>query len=84
MYINCFECQNQFLYTTCSPHVPSLNFQALNNMLSYCGLVDDKIRASDKDLPVLGCVFLAFLKAMGFQRWTRNGNIEESQNTTMS
>jgi hypothetical protein len=26
----------------------------MNNLLSYCGLVDAKIRASDKDLPVLG------------------------------
>ena len=25
----------------------------MNNLLSYCGLVDAKIRASDKDLPVL-------------------------------
>ena len=25
----------------------------MNNMWSYCGLVDAKIRASDKDLPVL-------------------------------
>ena len=24
----------------------------MNNRLSYCGLVDAKIRASDKDLPV--------------------------------
>ena len=24
----------------------------MNNMSSYCGLVDEKIRASDKDLPV--------------------------------
>ena len=24
----------------------------MNNVLSYCGLVDAKIRASDKDLPV--------------------------------
>ena len=24
----------------------------MNNFLSYCGLVDAKIRASDKDLPV--------------------------------
>ena len=24
----------------------------MNNQLSYCGLVDAKIRASDKDLPV--------------------------------
>ena len=25
----------------------------MNNLLLYCGLVDAKIRASDKDLPVL-------------------------------
>ena len=27
---------------------------SMNNLLSYCGLVDAKIRASDKDLPVGG------------------------------
>ena len=32
-----------FMYLTCN---------AMNNLLSYCGLVDSKIRASDKDLPV--------------------------------
>ena len=26
----------------------------MDNLLSYCGLVDPKISASDKDLPVLG------------------------------
>ena len=25
----------------------------MNNLSSYCGLVDAKIRASDKDLPVM-------------------------------
>ena len=25
---------------------------SMNNLLSYCGLIDAKIRASDKDLPV--------------------------------
>ena len=25
----------------------------MNNLLSYCGLVDARIRASDKDLPVV-------------------------------
>ena len=39
---NCSDCQKQFLYTTCSPH----------DLSSYCGLVDAKIGASDKDLPV--------------------------------
>ena len=28
-YINCSECQNQFLYTTCSPHVLSLAFSCI-------------------------------------------------------
>ena len=27
-------------------------FDSMNNLPSYCGLVDAKIRASDKDLPV--------------------------------
>ena len=46
------------MYTTCSPHVLSLEFScielvnSMNNLLSYCGLVDAKIKASDKDLPV--------------------------------
>ena len=26
----------------------------MNNLLSYCGLVDAKVRVSDIDLPVLG------------------------------
>ena len=32
-----------FMYWTCN---------SMNNLLSYCGLVDAKIRPSDKDLPV--------------------------------
>ena len=40
---------------------PGLSFECFcieiliqwNNLMSYCGLVDAKIRASDKDLPVL-------------------------------
>ena len=32
-----------FMYWTCN---------SMNNLLSYCGLVDAKIRASNKDLPV--------------------------------
>ena len=27
--------------------------KSMNNLLSYCGLVDPRISASDKDLPVL-------------------------------
>ena len=37
----------QNMFCDCSFHGNSMN-----NLLSYCGLVDAKIRASDKDLPV--------------------------------
>ena len=30
----------------------NVNFNSMNNLLSYCGLIVTKIRASDKDLPV--------------------------------
>jgi hypothetical protein len=35
-----------FMYWTCN---------SMNNLLPYCGLVDAKIRAFDKDLPVTDC-----------------------------
>ena len=45
--------KQQFVYTTCSAGILRLQFLwAMNNLLSYCGLVDAKIRASDIDLPV--------------------------------
>ena len=31
----------------------------MNNLLSYCGLVDPRISASDKDLPVMTSVSLS-------------------------
>ena len=49
----------------------------MNNLLSYCGLIDAKIRASDKDLPVshetaevykLGGVKSTILDSMLFQK----------------
>ena len=43
MFSSCSVLGN-FMYWTCKP---------MNNLLSCCGLVDAKIRASDKDLPVL-------------------------------
>ena len=30
-----------------------LNFNTMNNLSSYCGLVDARISASEKDLPVI-------------------------------
>ena len=44
----------QFMYTTCSEHAIFMYWtsNSMNNLSSYCGLVDAKIRASDKYLPV--------------------------------
>ena len=61
VYINCSECQSknekkkQFLYTICSELAIFMYWtrNSMNNLSSYCGLVDAKIRASDQDLPVL-------------------------------
>ena len=36
----------------------SFHGNSMNNLLSYCELVDAKISASEKDLPVFGCLFL--------------------------
>ena len=51
VYTNCFLLlflhSEQFMYTTC----PELAI-VLNNILLYCGLVDARISASEKDLPV--------------------------------
>ena len=64
VYINCFECQNkkQFTYTTYSDIVVFMYWtgKSMNNLLSYCGLVDARIRASNKDLPVQS-TFLCWL-----------------------
>ena len=39
----------------CTQHVVSLYFSgnSMSNLLSYCGLTDARMRASEKDLPVL-------------------------------
>ena len=39
----------------------------MNNLFSYCGLVDAKIGASDKDLPVLQTIFPTFKNICGAQ-----------------
>ena len=49
------------MYKTCSDSVLSLEFSCnelvngqwtMDNLLSYCGLVDARLRTSEKDLPV--------------------------------
>ena len=49
-YITCSECQNQFLYTACSPDVLSLEF---SRTYWTCNSLKNMSRASDKDLPIL-------------------------------
>ena len=46
----CFDIQNNI----CTQHVVKLYFSwnSMNNLLSYCGLTNSRIRASDTDLPV--------------------------------
>ena len=50
LFFFCFDIQNN----TCTQHVLNLYFlgDSMNNLSSYCGLTDSKIRASDTDLPV--------------------------------
>ena len=50
----------------------------MNNILSYCGLVDAKIRASDKDLPVKLILFYAnlyglFCQFVSWTNWVNSG-----------
>ena len=49
-----FWYSKQYMYTTCSELGIFMHWtgDSVNNLLSYCGLVDAKIRASDKDVPV--------------------------------
>ena len=39
----------------------------MNNLLSYCGLTDARMRASEKDLPVLDKAKLVHLKGKTLQ-----------------
>ena len=45
----CFDIQNNI----CTQHVLNLYFScnSMNNLSSYCGLTDSRMRASDTDLP---------------------------------
>ena len=61
MYKNCFLFwhSKQFLYTTCSKLLFFLYWCqfSMNNLLSCYGLIDSRMSASEKDLPVLKFVF---------------------------
>ena len=62
VYKHCFEDQNkkQCLYTTCSEVVFFLYWsqESMNNLSSYCGLIDWRMSASDTDLPVIALIFI--------------------------
>ena len=51
--------KNQLQYTTCSELVFSGN--SMNNILSYFGLTDARMSASEKDLPVITQISAEFL-----------------------
>ena len=61
VYITCFLFwhSKQFMYTTCSELV-------VNNLLSYRGLVDARISASEKDFPVSGSISTMFLVLISY------------------
>ena len=54
VFLILFSHSEQFIYTTCSELVIFMygSGNSMNNLSSYCGLVDARIKASDKDLPV--------------------------------
>jgi hypothetical protein len=71
VYKNCSECQNEnkkpnlFTHHVLRPDVLSLQFSIfMNNLSSYCGLVNAKIRASDIDLPVPGMLYVYMYSEM--------------------
>ena len=72
VHINCSECQNkkQFVYTTSSEFGIFMYWtrNSMNNLSSYCGLVDTRISASDKDLPVTGSSLESNFKLFDYQR----------------
>ena len=55
----------------CTQHVLSLYFSgnSINNLLSYCGLTDASMRASEKDLPVNVAFFSDSTDAFVFFHW---------------
>ena len=55
VYKYCFKCQTKTKRNNfCTQHIVNLYFlrNSMNNILSYCGLTDARMRASEKYLPV--------------------------------
>ena len=55
----------------CTQHVVNLYFSgnSMNNLSSYCGLTDSRMRASDKDLPVTESNFVILIIFL-LQNWS--------------
>ena len=78
VYINCSECKNknticvQGMFLTCSELGIFMYWtrNSMNNLSSYCGLVEAKIRASGENLPVCTYVWTKFWTT---RNWTRDG-----------
>jgi hypothetical protein len=70
--INCSECQNK--NKTCSELVIFIYWtrNSMNNLLSYCGLVDAKTRASDNYLPVLKVSLLSNIQYFVWKKGKNN------------
>ena len=64
----CFDIQNNI----CTQHVVNLYFSwnSMNNLSSYCWLTDARMRASEKDLPVLQS-FSRSLRSFKGGRWVK-------------
>ena len=60
-----FWYSEQFMYTTCSELAVFMYWtgNSLNNLLSYCGLVDARISASENNIPVLFALYWTRYKA---------------------
>ena len=69
----CFDIQNNI----CTQHVVNLYFlgNSMNNILSYCGLTDAKMRASEKDLPVTNKSITNQILSCKNNRWNLKHNL---------
>ena len=66
VYTNCFFLfwySEQFMYTTCSELGIFMYWtgDSMNNLLSYCGLIEVRISASEENLPVIDFCLFHFL-----------------------
>ena len=61
------------MFWECSELAISMYWTGINNLLSYCGLVDARISASEKDLPVHIADIYKNIKVYGLPKTFPNG-----------